>query len=231
MSNLTHGNEAYSFRQTSSRNWTGRRGYNVTRKSDGAKAFFKDHPYQSGGLSESWIAQFAADTFEVPRVVVRRPRGECQLCTKEQALTKRGGLGNHGYSRPGWGFIVGNCPGVGYKPFPETDALEAIIPRLNDHLTWCESQAIEPNSYKVRVGYTHGERQTREVTTFAEYEALAADEWAGHYVTGYRVTWDKLVERTKANWARDAKRTEEEIVWVIKRSVKGKALRAALNNS
>ena len=231
MRNLTHGNESYSFRQSSSRDWNARRGYNVTRKSDGAKAFFEDHPYRSGKLSESWIAQFASATFQVPKVVVRRPRSECQLCTKEQALTGNGRLGNHGYSRPGWGFIVGNCPGVGYKPFPATDALEAIVPRLNAHLTWCESQVIEPKSYSVHAG----RNDTREVTTFAGYEALSTDETIarssrpGTY-RDLRVQWDELVKRTKANWAREAKRTEEEIVWVTERIAKGKALRATLNS-
>jgi len=233
MSNLTHDNETYSFRARRQDPWIAHRSFNVTRKSDGAKAIFADYPYQSGGkVSESWIAQFAAATFQVPRVVVRRPRSECQLCTKEQALTGNGRLGNHGYSRPGWGFIVGNCPGVGYKPFPETDALEAIIPRLNEHLTWCESQVIEPKSYSVSAGY---KEKPRTVVDFAGYEALSTDETIrassrpGAY-RDLRVQWDELVERTKANWAREAKRTEEEIVWVTERIAKGKALRATPNS-
>jgi len=42
--------------------------------------------------------------------------GECQICGRSQKL--RGGkLVPHGYTRPGWGHVVGNCPGAGYAPY------------------------------------------------------------------------------------------------------------------
>jgi hypothetical protein len=42
--------------------------------------------------------------------------GECQICERTQKL--RGKLlVLHGYRRPGWGWIEGECPGVGHLPY------------------------------------------------------------------------------------------------------------------
>jgi hypothetical protein len=46
--------------------------------------------------------------------------GECQICEREQALSKDGLLVNHGYTRPGCGFIVGNCYGVKYPTYAKS---------------------------------------------------------------------------------------------------------------
>ena len=65
-----------------------------------------------------WQAGFA------PKKVSKTPRAECQVCERTQALTKDGVLVHHGYERPGHGWIVGDCFGVGHKPYTATDALE-----------------------------------------------------------------------------------------------------------
>jgi hypothetical protein len=65
-----------------------------------------------------WQAGFA------PKKVSKNPRAECQVCERVQALTKDGVLVHHGYERPGHGWIVGDCFGVGHKPYTATDALE-----------------------------------------------------------------------------------------------------------
>ena len=62
----------------------------------------------------------------------KKPRAECQVCEREQALDNSGRMVNHGYKRPGYGFIVGNCFGVGYEPYPKTDALELWLESLED---------------------------------------------------------------------------------------------------
>jgi hypothetical protein len=43
--------------------------------------------------------------------------GECQICQHRQILDSRGNLVLHGYQRPGHGYIVGDCFGVGYPPW------------------------------------------------------------------------------------------------------------------
>jgi hypothetical protein len=42
--------------------------------------------------------------------------GECQICEQIQKLRKKE-LVLHGYKRPGHGYIVGDCPGVGHPPY------------------------------------------------------------------------------------------------------------------
>jgi hypothetical protein len=59
-------------------------------------------------------------TREVAREAIT---AECQICEHRQCLDRRGKMVHHGYLRPGYGQIEGDCPGVGYKPYPETDAL------------------------------------------------------------------------------------------------------------
>jgi hypothetical protein len=43
--------------------------------------------------------------------------GECQICQHRQILDSRGKLVLHGYERPGRGYIVGDCFGVGHPPW------------------------------------------------------------------------------------------------------------------
>ena len=42
--------------------------------------------------------------------------GTCSICEREIAV-QRGDLVHHGYQRPGYGFIQGDCFGVGYAPY------------------------------------------------------------------------------------------------------------------
>jgi len=60
-----------------------------------------------------------------PKKAHVKPRDECQVCEGKWALDDAGKLGHHGYTRPGHGWIEGDCFGVNHKPFPATDALEA----------------------------------------------------------------------------------------------------------
>lgn len=45
--------------------------------------------------------------------------GFCQICEAEQKL-HGGKLVHHGYKRPGWGAIVGDCYGVGFLPYQKS---------------------------------------------------------------------------------------------------------------
>lgn len=62
------------------------------------------------------------------------PRAECQICECDRACDTAGNLLHHGYQRPGWGVIEGDCFGVGYHPYPATDALEAYLKALDARL-------------------------------------------------------------------------------------------------
>jgi hypothetical protein len=57
--------------------------------------------------------------------------GECQICQRRFLLDSRGNLVLHGYQRPGHGYIVGDCFGVGHPPWEvSSDALAEWIERL-----------------------------------------------------------------------------------------------------
>jgi len=57
--------------------------------------------------------------------------GECQICQRRHILDSRGNLVLHGYQRPGHGYIVGDCFGVGHPPWEvSSDALATWIERL-----------------------------------------------------------------------------------------------------
>lgn len=68
---------------------------------------------------------------ERPRVPVgSQVLGTCAICLNTQVV-RNGVMVNHGYQRPGHGYIVGECFGVGYKPYEmSAEACVAYLPRL-----------------------------------------------------------------------------------------------------
>ena len=72
-----------------------------------------------------------------PKTEPTKPRAECQICGCKQACDKDGTIGHHGYKRPGYGFIQGDCFGEGWAPYPKTDALEAYLVRVECHIELC----------------------------------------------------------------------------------------------
>lgn len=61
------------------------------------------------------------------------PRGECQICGRKQALDTKDRVYRHGYTRPGWGHIVGNCFGASYPTY------QASSKRLARYVEMCEN--------------------------------------------------------------------------------------------
>lgn len=58
--------------------------------------------------------------------------GWCPVCQHDVKVRSRA-LVHHGYKRPGIGFIVGDCPGVGHEPYELGTG--AAVAYLNDHVT------------------------------------------------------------------------------------------------
>lgn len=52
-----------------------------------------------------------------------RFRGVCQLCGHEQVVDAAGVIVLHGYNRPGYGYIVGQCPAAKEQPLNTSDVL------------------------------------------------------------------------------------------------------------
>lgn len=59
---------------------------------------------------------------------------ECQVCERHQKATRSGDLVHHGYQRPGWGSIIGDCYGAGYAPFPAHDRLDIWLVRVREEI-------------------------------------------------------------------------------------------------
>lgn len=73
--------------------------------------------------------------YEVTEVEGRlRHRGACQCCGHYQVV-QRGRLVNHGYKRPGDGYLIGRCPGVDLAPLnTEKKHTEAWLAQaIEDH--------------------------------------------------------------------------------------------------
>ena len=45
------------------------------------------------------------------------PVGICACCFRAQKVKPSGTMFNHGYERPGVGYIIGGCPGVNFPPY------------------------------------------------------------------------------------------------------------------
>ena len=74
----------------------------------------------------------------------REGTGSCPACfrnikTKLQSGKEHPVMVNHGFQRPGWGYIVGNCMGVGYPPFElSPEGTKALHESLKNHLASLE---------------------------------------------------------------------------------------------
>jgi hypothetical protein len=115
-----------------------------------------------------------------------RPRDECQICERKQSLVQ-GTLGHHGYTRPGYGYIQGDCFGVGYAPYPAVDALIAYNAHVEEYIRRCESSAImtttateltyfyacgkEKHSKILTPDWTGGYENRRCIPSFTEHKA------------------------------------------------------------
>lgn len=97
-----------------------------------------------------------------------RPRDECQICERQQSLDSTGDLGLHGYKRPGCGYIIGNCMGVGHKPYPATDALETYLTMVRGYIKTCK-ESLDRLPTLTEIAYTfpvyvNHKRESRTVT-------------------------------------------------------------------
>lgn len=79
----------------------------------------------------------------------------CSGCFGAHAVTTHTLIGHHGYDRPGWGYIIGDCPGVGYEPWEVgPGVLPEVLRQRTDQAGWTLQE--------VREGYTELEIPTDE---------------------------------------------------------------------
>lgn len=93
-----------------------------------------------------------------PKLEPVRPRDECQICERVQAIDVSGNMVHHGYERPGIGFIQGDCFGVSHKPYPAIDALLKYLKLIESRIETLTHQleilpTVSQLSYDYTVGY------------------------------------------------------------------------------
>lgn len=172
-------------------------------------------------------------------------RCECQVCERMQMADRRARLVNHGYTRPGYGWLVGGCYGVGCEPFPATDALERYLPGVVAYAEAQERLAEQPEAITFRIAYDYTRR--REITTTIpanleayglRVEALSCELHAYEEPWYNRNDWPyspeakaekfaELLKRTKAAHASHAKHARFEQARVEARITKGRSVREA----
>ena len=91
--------------------------------------------------------------------------GECQICQRRQILDSRGNLVLHGYQRPGHGYIVGDCFGVGHPPWEvSSDALATWIGLLKTRSEQAAQDAVKASKLTTIIVNRGSDRNPRMVT-------------------------------------------------------------------
>lgn len=170
-----------------------------------------------------------------PKVEPTRPRAECQICERDQATDAAGCLVHHGYKRPGWGCIVGDCMGVSHKPYPATDALEKYLAAVRAFIkrerAWLASlPRLDEINYHYSVREQVGRKPVLKVVRLRR-----GDEY--RYDAEAKVTFpsfaDRIkVETTKAkNEIASAKKDERRVVARIVATHRDHAAQAAASQA
>jgi hypothetical protein len=210
------------------------------------------------GLIERGPSRGNAYTFQAGEVEAVGPAAptiepgkvECQVCEGHFTEDKNGALWNHGYKRPGWGWLVGGCMGVGYEPYPMTNALERYLAAVGErqevvNKTLGARDTWPTLSYQVRVGNVWS-KKTKTVTierptqadtdaieaAYAAWKATEGQDWAT-VQKPLHTAWVKLHD-AKKNWESrhasqvwrletEAKQLASEVERVTARIARGKA--------
>jgi hypothetical protein len=102
--------------------------------------------------------------------------GECQICQRRHLLDSRGNLVLHGYRRPGHGFIVGDCFGVGHPPWEvSSDALATWIEKLKAASAQAAQAAIRVAKLTT-IEVNRGSDRNPRMVTLTEGEPRFEDE-------------------------------------------------------
>lgn len=161
-----------------------------------------------------------------------KPRAECQICEGTFAC-HNGCLGHHGYKRPGWGFIVGDCMGVDHKPFPATDALVKYRESLKNYIEG-RKNAIKHLEEAETLGYTYNLGPSWEKNVKTHTINLTKDFKGGFYPdplpgNGNRMYLPSFEEHKKYEIEKvemDLKHAKHDLKRVEARIEKGLALTA-----
>ena len=168
-------------------------------------------------------AKKQAKADELERELAEGISGECQICGRHQVVKPT--LVNHGYRRPGWGFITAGCPGTRHLPFPQVDALEAIIPDLEKHIVNSIARSKAETVVFTEKVNTHEYDYNRRKYIYTYHKIANVDDYLELYDDAdedkLRADYAEAVRLYRLSQVREAEATEKEIVRVEARIAEG----------
>ena len=133
--------------------------------------------------------------------------GECQICQRRQLLDSRGNLVLHGYQRPGHGYIVGDCFGVGHPPWEvSSDALATWIEQLKARSVQAAQAAVRVAKLTT-INVNRGSEQNPRIVTLTKGDPSRYDSYGSFSFEG---EIEKRVRDLKqqAKWLADDAKSE-----------------------
>jgi hypothetical protein len=131
-----------------------------------------------------------------PKPEPKNPTATCQICQQEYCVMPGSGvIYLHGYQRPGWGYVIGNCDGAQYPPYEQSCDRAKEVKATFEEMVRCRKSFLE---------------HFHEVTslTWKKHETI----YPGH------PDWNKafdshktLLELELSSWEREVKRLERII--------------------
>jgi len=158
---------------------------------------------------------------------VTRYVGTCPVCEGEFKL-HRLKMVHHGYKRPGYGEIVGDCPGVGWAPFEMSpdgavDYLERVLlPALQNSTTWlAKLQSGEVTELRQEIWTPRGEPAKWKILTPADGYEFKSElktrvRTAQHRFDALTRDAERFDNRIRG-WVERPVRTEQEVLQVQER--------------
>jgi hypothetical protein len=134
----------------------------------GWKYVTEDYGFASGGDTWGWLKKAGIED-DIARALgvekhvpaaqrTRENTGTCAHCWGNYKL-ERGRLVLHGYKRPRYGFVVGQCRGVGFEPLEKSpDGAEDALKSLHGYLAEARKSLAELESGQVE-WVMHGKRK------------------------------------------------------------------------
>jgi hypothetical protein len=98
--------------------------------------------------------------------VEKNPSGICACCFNKQKIAKTDNMWLHGYTRPGHGWLVGNCPGIGFQPYEKSvEGTKYMVTLVEGHLSdlFKRLERVKnAESLEVKLSYWDAESRARK---------------------------------------------------------------------
>ena len=145
-------------------------------------------------------------------VFVTRHVGSCQICEGDFKLDAANHMVHHGYTRPGYGYNVGDCSGVAEDPYEVSCAL--LPPRLRGVEAYIECQREYLAEYVAGRVDTIVRDESKWDATTCKYEHVAVTY---ERATTRKHTWNQVYESKQHGIEALISQGEFEVARIAKR--------------